>query len=231
MGFFKPKALPATSYGYLPPAGATAHGWKCGRFDCGTSEHEPVRRWPKPCPQCGSPTDPLFDQPWEHESYGVELQWLIQNHSERGGGFYESQWEIWQFKDALLRDDRSAAANARANARAYAVKRLEQDSWWGPGDIFFHLVWYDLEVKDLDWAADDLIFWLGVSSAEDVENNNTNRTNSRQVIDSAGRFLEAGGGSHPRAPEVRAGCLKIAEGAFQVLNTDLQALVTQMARA
>lgn len=230
MPLFKPKALPATSYGYMPPAGATAHGWVCTNFDCGVSEHEPVRRWPKQCTQCGAVTDPLFDEPWAHDADGVELQWLIRNHPERGGGFHQDRWQIWQFKDALRRGDRNTAEQARSTARAHAVDRMENDSWWGPGDIFFHLVWHDLEARDLDWAADDLIFWLGVSSTEDVENNNTNRTNSRQVIDMTARFLAAGGASHARTPEIKAACLKIAEGAFQILNREQQATVAQLSR-
>lgn len=230
MVFFKLRSLPATSYGYQPPPRATARGWKCTDFDCGVSEHEPVRRWPKECPQCGAATDPLCDPPWEHEAEGVELQWLIRNHPERGGGFYQDQWQIWQFKDALLRGDRTAAGEARASARAHAVERMQNDAWWGPGRIFFTLVWHELEV-DLDWAADDLVFWLGVSSTEDVENNNTNRTNSREVIDIASRFLAAGGRSHARTPEIRAACLKIAEDAFQILNREQQDTVAQLARA
>lgn len=231
MAFFKPKALPTTSYGYTPPAGATAHGWKCSNYECSTSEWEAVRRWPKACTRCGAGTDPLFDQPWEHDADGAELQWQIRDHPERGGGFHQDQWQIWQFKDALRHGDRSGAAIARSSARAYAVDRSHNDSWWCPGDIFFHLVWYDLEVSDLDWAADDLIFWLGLSSTDDVENNNGNRTNSRQVIDMTARFLAGGGTSHPRMPEIKAACLKVAEGSFQILNYEQQATVTQLSRS
>ena len=231
MPLFKPKSLPATSYGYLPPQAATAHGWSCTNFDCSVSEHEPVRRWPKPCAQCGAPTDPLFDEPWKHDAYGIELQWLLRNHPDRGGGFHQDQWQIWQFEDALRRGDRAAASQARDSARAYADERRQRDSWWGPGDIVFHLVWHDLEARDLGWAADDLIYWLSVSSAEDVENNNGNRTNCRQVIDMTARFLAAGGSEHPRMPEIKSQCLKIAEGAFQVLNREQQAVVSQLARA
>lgn len=230
MAFFKTRSIPPTSYGYRPPPGATAHGWTCTNTDCSISEHEPVRHWPHSCARCGSATDPLFDQPWKHQAEGVELEWLIRNHPERGGGFYEDQWQIWQFKDALLRGDREHAGQCRASARAHAVKRIATDTWWAPGDIFFHLVWHDLEIPDFDWAADDLIFWLGVSSVEDVESNNTNRTNSRQVIDMSAKFIAAGGSSHYRMSEVKAGCLKVAEGAFQVLGRDLQKMVTHLAR-
>jgi hypothetical protein len=231
MGLFGPKPLPPTSYGYRPPPEATAHGWTCTNWDCGRSEHEPVRRWPKACTACGGPADPLFDQPWEHDAEGVELQWLLAEHPERGGGFYQDRWEIWQFKDAVRRADSAWVAQARARARTYAVGR-RADKWWGPGSVFFHLVWVGLEVGDLDGAADDLTYWLSISNSEDVENDNTNRTNCRQVIEMAGRLLAApGGASHPRAPEVRQCCLKLAEGAFPILTRDQQNAVLQMARS
>lgn len=231
MAFFKPKSLPATSYGYLPPTGATAHGWKCTNYDCGTSDHEPVRRWPKPCAQCGSATDPLFDQPWEHDADGVELEWLLKNHPDRGGGFHKTRWHIWRFKDALLRGDQGGAAEARVDARAYAAKRLKEDSWFGLGDVYFLLVWHDLEASNLDWAADDLMSWFGLSSTDDVENNNTNRTNSRQIIDMTAGFRDAGGSSHARMADIRSACLGIAEAAFQILNREQQDVVNQLSRS
>lgn len=230
MPLFKHKSLPPTSYGYVPPTEATAQGWKCTKLDCGFSDLQPVQRWPKQCPQCGSATDPIFDQPWEHDAYGVELQWLMRIHSERGGGLYEDQWQIWQIKDALLRGDRNRAAAARVAARERTTQRLTSESWWGPHRIFFEVVWYDLEAGDLDWAADDLIFWFSVSSTEDVENNNTNRTNSRSIIDMTTKFIAAAGMTHPRTPEIRAVCLKIAEDAYPILNRDQQETVTRIAR-
>lgn len=231
VGFFKPKPLPPTSYGYSPPPGATTHGWVCTNRDCGRSDHEAVRRWPKPCPHCGAATDPLFDEPWAHEAQGVELQWFIRNDPERGGGFHQTQWEVWQLKDALLRGDQSRASQARARGRAYAQKRHEEDRRWGPGHMLFHFVWYDLEARDLDAAADDLLFWASLSSTEDVENDNTNRTNSRQFVDMTSRFLANGGARHPQAPAVKQACLRIAEAAFQILNGEQQNAVRQMARS
>ncbi len=217
MSIFKNKALPATSYGYHPPLGATAQGWTCTSFECGVTDYEPVRNWAKRCSHCGAAIDPLFDSPWKHEAWGVELQWLIRNHPERGVEILQDQWQVWQFEDAVRRGDRAAALVARANARAYALKRLQNDEYFGPGDIFFYLVWYDLEM-DLDLAADDLTFWLSISSSEDVENNNTNRTNCRQVIAMTSKFLTAGGSSHARLSEIKTGCLKIAEDAYPILD-------------
>jgi hypothetical protein len=231
MGLFRSQAIPVTSYGYQPPPGATAHGWACTNNDCGVSEHEPVKRWPKGCAKCGSPTDPLLDEPWKHEAYGIELQWLIRNHPERGGGFYQDEWEVWQFQDAARRGDLAGMAETRHRVRTYAAERMS-NKWWGPGSVFFKLVWVGLEVSDLDGAADDLCYWLSISSSEDVENDNTNRTNCRQVIDMSARFLAMPGGQeHARALEIRKGCVHLAEGAFQVLNRDQQDAIVKMARS
>lgn len=229
MAFFKKIALPTTSYNYVPPLGATAHGWTCPNSDCGATEHEPVRRWPKQCDRCGTNTDPLFDRPWAHDAEGAELQHVLEGGGDEFG-FYQTRWKIWEFKDALAKSDRQRAAAARAAARAYAVNRMRHESSWVPGDIFFHLVWYELEAQDLEWAADDLLFWFGVSSTEDVETNNTNRTNSRQVIAMTARFIDAGGSSHCRMPEIKAACLKLAEAARPVLNRDLQTAVVHITR-
>lgn len=230
MGFFGAKPLPGTSYGYQPPPGATAKGWGCTNRDCGISEHEFVKRWPKACPSCGSATDPLFNEPWAHDAEGAELQWILRNDPGRGGGFHQDQWEVWQFKDAAMRGDAKAMVEARARARSYANARMASQEWWGPGDVYFHFVWVALEIGDLNGAADDLCHWLSVSTSHDAENNNTNRTNCRQVIDSSARFLATpGGATHPRAAEIQQGCLRLAEGCYQVLNRDLQSAVARMA--
>lgn len=231
MGLFSPKPLPVTSYGYRPTLGATAKGWICTSPDCGRSEHEPVRRWPKPCSACGAPADPIPDAAWSHDAEGAELQWILTHDPDRGGGFHHDQWQIWQFKDAALRGDRQALAAARTDARNYVGQRLGSSPWWSPGSVYFQLVWLALEFGDLDGAADDLRHWLDTTQADDVENDNGRRTNCRQVIDSTVRFFATPGASqHDRAAEIRSGCLRVAEGAYPILSRDLQAAVTAMAR-
>ena len=229
MGLFGPKPLLRTSYGYQPPPNATAHGWSCTNYDCGAAEHENVWLWPHSCPRCGSPTDPLFDAPWDHEAEGVELQHRIRTHPERGS-YDREQWELWLFKDALLRHDPQRVAESRARTRSYAAAR-SADPRWTPVHFYFHFVWAALDAGDLNGAASDLLYWMSISSTQDVETNNERRTNCRQIIMMASRFLEVQRGSiHPAAPEIRRGCLKIAERAYEVLQPQQQTAVRQMAR-
>lgn len=231
MPIFKPKQLPRASYGYQAPLGATAHGWCCTNYDCSTSDHEVVRRWPFPCRLCGSLTDPLFDEPWAHEARGVELDWLQRNVPERGGGFYQDAWIVWSYTDAVLRGNGDDAHQARVRARRHASERTAE-AWWSPGSVFYPMVLDELNHGDLDAAGDDLSYWLSISTSVDVETDNSHRTNCRQVIDMAIRFLSAEGVTHHRTSDrIRSGCLRLAEGAFPVLSRELQAGVTRLARS
>jgi len=222
---FKSRALPATSYGYLPPPAATAHGWECSSDDCGNSANEPVRRWPKSCSLCGSPADPLFDEPWAHDAKGLQLQWVISHRPAGLASYYEARWQVWQFTDALRRGDREAAQHARHNAHTYALEHLRCDSSFSPGDIFFSLVWRELEIPDLDWAAEDLTLWLTLSIRHALAVDR----NSRQVIHIVGKFLDAGGTSHPEFGEIRTASMTVAEHSFQILSSDLQGIIHRVA--
>jgi hypothetical protein len=231
MALFGPKQIPATSYGYQPPTGATAWGWACvNSYSCGAMVREPVKRWPKACPKCGSPTDPLFDDPWDHEARGVELEYRIRNNVE-SGGFDEDQWQAWRFKDAAMRGDRAGMAEARISARRRAQDRLAAGNSWTPASIFIPLTHEGHVAGDLDGVADDLLYWMSVSSLEDVETHNNNRANARQLIDAVERFLQAGGEGRPKAAEVKQGALKIAEAAYPILNAQQQATVMRMSRS
>ena len=224
--------LPATSYDYKPPTGATQHGWKCtDAAVCGRSEHEFVRGWPHRCPDCGSPTDPLLDEPWSHEADGVELQHILRTNQEAYGGFHGDRWPVWLLEDACRRGDGPAIAAARQACQERADRR-QVETWWGPGSVYFHVIWTELKFNRLDDAAADLLTWLGRSSSENADTNNTNRTNCRQVIDMSARFLQApGGASHPTAAEIQRRCVVLATECYKELNTEQQAQVTAMAQS
>ena len=82
---------------------------------------------------------------------------------------------------------------------------------------------YEMKADDVDVAAEDLLFWLRQSSSEDVENDNTTRTSSRQVIGASLEFLNSTTcKNHPLAPQIRSRCLELAGGAYTVLSHEVQ---------
>jgi hypothetical protein len=227
MPWFKSKQLPTTSYGYQPPQDATAKGWHCP--ECGRSEWETVGRWPFIC-ECGVATNPIFNEPWAHDARGIELKWNMAHGDEIDGGYSRSQWPGWYYKDSALRNNTPGMSEARGQAKEIS-QRMAQDSWWIPGNVWFPLVWNELEANDLDSAAQDVDYWLSASSSEDVENDNSTRTNCRQVIDMVLRFESKPGANHHSLwLKIRSDCLDLAAGAYSALNSELQAGVNRIAR-
>lgn len=204
--------LPRTSYGYQPPPQATAHGWRCANHDCGAA----VRRWPRRCRRCGWPADPEFDQPWAHEALGAELSWQIRQFPRSGAGIPQERLIEWHLKDALLRRDWPSAAAARGAMHRYIRSRQMVDSWWNPGFLLGLAVFDAIELRDLDGAADDLCCWLSAFASDWIEEDRTALANAKSVINAGVAFLAAPGGEgHPRAGEIRKGCLRIAGGCLR----------------
>ena len=205
--------LPRTSYGYQPPRQATAHGWRCANHNCGAA----VRRWRRRCRLCGWPMDPEFDEPWAHEALGVELRWRVRRFPKGGTGISEERLVEWQLKDALLRQNGPATAAAREAMHAYIRSRQGEDSWWNPGSLLGLAVFDAIDLGDLDGAADDLCFWLEVfvddSTADDSP---SSLANAKSVMNAGVAFLAVPGGEeHPRAAEIRKGCLRVAGGCLR----------------
>ncbi|MGH3279535.1 MAG: hypothetical protein ACRDNW_10405, partial [Trebonia sp.] len=124
---------------------------------------------------------------------------------------------------------RQAAAPARAEIRARIQQRIEQSGTFYSGFSIAIAVQHAVRAGDPDGAAEDLCFWLSVSTGVGAESDNEVRTNARMVIHASATFLEApGGASHPKAPEVRTGALRVAEGAYSELSRDLQDAITRM---
>ena len=225
--------LPQTSYGYRPPREAIAQGWKCSNpNDCGRADSHRIRRWPMRCPGCGWPADPVFAPPWEHDALGVELKWQIgHDTNEYSLLIARERLMAWLLNDARLRGDAAGAAAARTALHRYVDRQVKEGEWWNYSFTLAPAVREGIDAGDLDGAAMDLCFWLSISTGENAAEENEVRANARSVIGSAAAFLSAPGGSaHRHAAEIRAGCLRIAEGAFPELNRELQAAVMRMAR-
>jgi hypothetical protein len=233
MPFIRPAPLPPTSYGYRPPRAATASGWTCtNRNGCGQSDNRRVRRWPARCPSCGWPADPLFDPPWEHDALGVDLKWQIEHDTnEYDLQIARERLIAWLLNDARLRGDAAGVAAARTALHRYVAQQVKEGNWWNPSFTLAQAVHEGIDAGDFDGTAQDLCFWLGISTGENAAKENDIRANARSAISSGAAFLGAPAGVASRhAPEIRAGCLRIAEGAFPELNRELQAAIMQMAR-
>jgi hypothetical protein len=106
MGLFSKShsPLPATSYGYDPPANATAKSWMCNNPECSTTGIDMPRSWPYRCPLCGVNVDPVFDEPWGHQAKGLWLAAQLERveADARAGGweggpeFYRAAIAEWQ---------------------------------------------------------------------------------------------------------------------------------------
>lgn len=212
MALWRLRQRPLTSYGYRPPPEATVHGWRCASRDCAA----PVRHWPRRCRRCGGRADPEFDEPWAHEALGAELSWLATVASGREAGAALDRLIGWRVKDALIRRDSLAAAEARRVMRDYAERRRAEDSRWSPGPMLGLAVSGALGSGDLDGAAGDLSCWLEMSGGEDTAGGSCAFGNATSVMRAVVAFLAApGGASHPLADEIRKGCLRVAGGCLR----------------
>lgn len=206
------RPLPKTSYGYQPPPQATARGWRCANQDCGATVRHRARR----CRLCGWPADPEFDEPWAHEALGAELSWRVRQFPKKGGGFQQERLIEWRVRDALRRRDWSSAAAARTAMHDYIRSRQAEDNWWDPAFLLGLAVFDAIELGDLDGAASDLACWLAAFSDDRPAESHRSLANAKSVMNAAVAFLAAAGGEdHPRAAEIRKGCLRVAGGCLR----------------
>jgi hypothetical protein len=206
----RPRLL--TSYGYRPPPEATIRGRRCASRDCGA----PVGRLRRRCGRCGGPADPEFDEPWAHEALGAELSWLARTGPAREAGAARDRLVAWRVKDAVVRRDDLAAAQARQVMHDYADRRRTEDSRWSPGPMLGLAVFGALGLRDLDGAAGDLCLWLELSGGEETAGGPCAFGNATSVMQAVVSFLAApGGAAHPMAEEIRRGCLRVAGGCLR----------------
>jgi hypothetical protein len=175
-----------------------------------------VRRWPRRCRLCGWPADPEFDEPWAHEALRAELTWRIRHSPKNGVGIPQERLIEWRLKDALLRCDWPSVAVAREAMHHYIRSRQAADSWWNPSFLLGLAVFDAIELGDLDGAAGDLCCWLGVLADDRDRESRGSLANAESVMNAGVAFLAAPGGEdHPRAAEIRKGCLRLAGGCLR----------------
>jgi hypothetical protein len=221
MGLFSRQAeLPTTSYGYTPPRGATAHGWICANQACGGSQWGQVRRWPKICSECGSSTDPNFDEPWAHEAEGVELRYRSASGGY-GSGYYADRLIVWRYKDALQRGNPVAGADALSDGQARIAERLAESYLYTADRISSPIVALALEHGLVDHAGSQIVFWSKSLVTEDLESDSDRRANVRALLNAEINFLSTSvGAAHHLAPWMSDHARYVASKAHDVLTAD-----------
>ncbi len=216
------RRLPTTTYGYTPPTGARANGWRCFNDGCHAGGQPAPRRWPAPCPECGGAIDPTFEEPWQHDAEGLRLAHQYQTSAQATDREYAGAYLYsWQYKDAVLRQDmpRLTAVKKefglllgelphRANRQAFQV-------------ALTNTAWDAAAVADLDFAADLLQAWHPSIHTDDVEENNQTRTEARSFIGACIRYLEHPESiGHAREQDVFAVMYDVKERVWEIINTD-----------
>lgn len=214
------RQLPRTSYGYLPPPGARARGWLCPGEECGRAEWSAVpRRWPYPCPGCGTLVDPILMPPWAHPAEGRRLRHILAGKADRYTKAHaEAQFAAWLYKDAYARGDRVGATSARREFRQAAVRMRERDEPWAVSKGLFYMVWNAVDAGDVDGAAEEILAWHPTVETDDLGENDQ-RTTARHFLSCCIKFLECIGSiGHPLESAVRDAMEDVAERAADVLT-------------
>lgn len=219
--FGRTSTPPVTSYGYQAPAGATVDGWRCPADGCGVGGDAAPRRWPFRCTNCGTAADPTFDEPWAHDARGPWLRHQLRSSRPQLRHIWEGQLHGWLYRDALQAGDRSAAEHARSDAHRFVDRHAEDESTIA-GNVHFPIVSDSLQHGLLDEAADELGFWSARAVTDGVEDDDTRRTDCRQLLASMLAFLEhPGGPAHPSARVLTTNAAALRDAIHHVLGTDL----------
>lgn len=140
------KRLPATTYGYQPPAGATASGAVCSNPNCTAVTEPGPKKWPFNCPQCGAVADPNFDQPWYEDARGFELERRIRTQGDEYGVYTYFLYD-WKFGQAFR--------YGNADPRAVLNEALQWRQQWNAA----HESQKEDPRKDMVWRAINYDQW------------------------------------------------------------------------
>lgn len=165
------KAL-RTSFGYEAPAEARVVGWRCHADGCHQGGSEVPRRWPFKCLGCGCPADPVFAEPWEHESRGYELRSLSNSANEYEREIATLELIVWRYESALRSGDRVGADAVRADLRATAARMQAEGADWSLASTRFQMVRLAVDDGELTAAAEEVLAFFEDArkfSKEDLE--------------------------------------------------------------
>lgn len=166
-------------------------GWECHHEDCGTGDRRAPRRWPFPCPECGRPTDPAFDEPWAHEALGYQLRGEVRSGDAYRRHATQDRLHIWAYKDAHRRGDLRAAEAAWTAQRQTVVANLATDSVHSPSWVTTaEMARLAAEFGDLDGAARELAFWYPHIDARDLDDDSGRDFDARMFLSACIAVLE-----------------------------------------
>ena len=212
---------PRTSYGYLAPPGARVSGWRCCQEDCGRGDELAPRSWPALCPECRRPVDPSFAEPWAHEARGVELRHNLGSNDPYKRGHAEIELHVWAYKDAWLRDDRTAAQAAWLSFQEVRRRKGLKEFWVSTAAA--NIVGLAAEFDDLDRAAHEILELHPSIETRDLESdgNSDDRTIARQFVSMCIDVLERESSiDHPCEGALFAAMRDVAKRADTVLTSD-----------
>lgn len=187
MGLFsrRPRLLPPTEYGYQPPEGAVGVTWACPSDDCGRGGPEFTgERWPSLCPDCGVEVRTArLAEPWHHEALRIELDARLNGRRPAYGDPGSARIEdlTWHFTDALRSGRPEFAASLLPRWEAAIAEVRAADPYYVSGVQRWKVIDEALAMVEVGLAAACIEGWCAVADFEDVENDNTRRTDGRML--------------------------------------------------
>ena len=223
--------LPRTSYGYAPPPRARARGWSCPQ--CRSLGEEPPRRWPHPCPECGTAADPDFESPWAHDAEGHRLRHGVRFEPDPAlRAHNEVRLHVWEYEDAHRRGDLDAAEAARLAFHETADDVCGRGYGWAVTMNRHVLAITAARAGDLSGLAAEILLWHPDVDTSHVEDDNDSRTAARTFVSCCTTFLlEPASLGHPSASKVDRALRDVAARASEVLtvgNTEAIRRVRQL---
>ena len=185
--------LPPTRFGYVPPPEAVGEMWICTAEQCGQGGPDyPSERWPRTCPQCGGTiATHRLAEPWQHQAGRVEIDKRLTTMPGYGDPASATAEDlVWRLEQALRDGSPQVAEGFREKLDGYLVVQEAADAYFNGGNHRFLVCLVAREHQAWGVLMRELKSWRSAAVLEDLEENNTRRTNCRQLAASMIAFLE-----------------------------------------
>ena len=189
----RPKGPPPTRFGYQPPPDAIGQMWICVAEPCGQGGPDyPGDRWPQACPVCGSSiATHRLAEPWEHQARRVEIDKRLTSMPQYGDPAKATADDlVWRLEQALRDGSVQVAESFREKLDSYLGPQEAANAYFNGGDHRFQVCYAALEHQAWSLLVGELTSWRSAALLEDLEDNNTRRTNCRQLAACMIAYLE-----------------------------------------